>query len=126
MQISHAADMLLSHQVVTLPGEAMRHTRRAARPPRALECRLAAEALGRNLKRELARLDCGIASGMDIKPVFDRVYVPAGVSIADSLAPLRIPELGMLRLPLCPELAATQIRILLRLLAGVAKILDRR
>ena len=93
-------------------------------PNSAIECRLAAEALGRNLKRELARLECGISTGMDIKPAFDRVYVPAGAALAQSLAYLHIAEVEMLRLPLCPELAATQIRIYLQILSGVTKVLE--
>jgi len=99
--------------------------KQAPLPNGAIQCRLAAEALGRNLKRELARLECGLATGMDIKPVFDRAYIPAGAALAESLAALRIPELEMLRIPLCPELAATQIRIFLQILSGVAKVFDR-
>ncbi len=96
----------------------------ASLPKYAVECRFMADALGRNLKRELARLDHGLVNGVDIKPVFDRAYMPQGASIADGLAQLGIAELEMLRLPLWPELASTQIRIVLQILSGVAKVLD--
>ena len=97
---------------------------KAAWPQDAKAYRCLTEALGRNLKRELARLDCGIAAGMDIKPVFDGAHVAAGGAIADALASLGIAELEILRLPLWPELASTQILVVLQILSGVAKILD--
>ncbi len=79
--------------------------------------------LGRNLNRELARLDCGLASGVSFQPVFDRVYLPAAVSLADSLDWLHIDELGMLRLPLWPSLAGTQTRVVLQVLSGIYRLL---
>lgn len=93
---------------------------------KAFACRREADALGRAFKRDLARLDCGLCAGPDIQPVFDRVYHPAAIALADSLTWLGVAEVDMLRLPLCPELAATQLRILLHLLSGIAKLLDKR
>jgi hypothetical protein len=103
----------------------MSRARRAPGPAAAqvYQWRSDIDALGRNLNRELARLDCGLDSDASFKSIFDRVYLPAARSLADSLAWLRLEELALLRLPLWPALATTQIRIILQVLAALDKLL---
>src|SRR5947209_4785799 len=78
--------------------------------------------LAQNLERELVRLECRAVSAALLKPVYDRIYLPTAIAVADALRVWCL-NLDLLRQPLWAELASTQLRVVLECLYEAATVL---
>ena len=93
-------------------------------PEQIRKLRTIAEALLRYLERELVHSDCRRRPAAQMKDLYDAVYLPTAVALADGLRSLELDNLSILRQPLCEELASTQLRIVLELLYNVVTVLS--
>jgi hypothetical protein len=92
-------------------------------PEKILEFRAKAKVLGLNLQHERASLAARQGCDARMKDIYDAVYLPTAVTLADGLTSFDIPDLELLRQPFCPELASIQLTILIGLLHTVTAVL---
>ena len=83
--------------------------------PEKIQLRTLMTALAQDLERELIHVELGHRPGWQMKAVYDAVYLPIAGRAADGLQAFCL-NASILRLPLCDELAATQLRIILEVL----------
>src|SRR3954469_20535073 len=87
-------------------------------PEKVLQLLVAANALARDLERELAQLEIGNGCGTQLKQIYDTGYLPTAAALADHLSAFEISDFASLRETLAadPHLASTQLRLVLELL----------
>ena len=83
--------------------------------PEEIQLRTLMTVLAQDLERELVHVELGHRPGWQMKSVYEAVYFPIAVRVADGLKAFRF-DASILRLPLSDELAATQLRIILEVL----------
>jgi hypothetical protein len=88
-----------------------------------VKSRMLASALSVDLKRELARRELRSHPPWPMKAVYDTVYLPQILALAESLEGRGIADVALLRGSLWEELATTQIHIVLELLQGLIVLL---
>jgi hypothetical protein len=94
-------------------------------PPKILECRAQAKALRQDLQRELAAMTARGWHGTDqIRAIYDIVYLPRAVALADGLGYFEIPDLDLLRQPFLSERGAAQTAALIGLLNVIVAVLS--
>lgn len=78
------------------------------------------------MRRELARLEHGRRQVPHLKFIYDTLYLPIASRILPRVGPYQIPDVEILRQPLQNDraLAATQLRIVLEMLAHIESVLQ--
>jgi hypothetical protein len=94
-------------------------------PEKILEFRANAKVLSRTLQNELAALTLHQSSStLPLKDIYDSVYLPKTLALADGLTGFDIPDLDQLRRPFCPEQASAQLLTVIGVLTVIASVLS--